>query len=150
MLRVEIRRLIERPIEDVFERLVDIDRYPDWMPAGGMFRSCTKDSEGPVGEGTRYTDHTVLGAVPGEIVEFEPPHRVVFRYDARLFGVPVMRGWPGYTLEHAGEGRTRLIHVAEARLVGPFNAFRPLIQRVAEGERGRTVDALERSFETED
>ena len=147
MIRVEITRLIDQPVEDVFERLVDIDGYPEWMPARGVFRSCTKESEGPVGQGTRYADHTVLGTVPGEIVEFEPPHRVVFRYHARLLGMSVMRGWPGYTLEHVGEGRTRLIHVAEACLVGPFKLLRPLMQRIAEGERRRTVDALERSFE---
>lgn len=147
MIRVDIRRTIDRPIEEVFDRLVDIARYPEWMPESGIFRSCTQDSPGPVDVGTRYTDYTPVGAIPGEVVELERPHRVVFHYVVRLLGATAMEGWPGYTLEPHEPARTIVHHRAEARLYGPFRMLRPLVQRLADGERGRTVDALKRSFE---
>lgn len=148
MVRVEIDVTIQRPIEEVFEQLVDIPRYPDWMPSGGLFISSTKDSEGPVGAGTMYSDVTRFGTLRGEISAFDRPNTVVFHYTARLLGVPVMDGWPGYTLERAGDGATRVRHRAEGHLHGPFELLQPLVQTMARGERQRTVDALKASLES--
>lgn len=66
MVRVEIVEAINRPIEEVFEQLVDIPGYPAWMPDSGLFVSCTKDSEGPVGVGTAYSDKTRMGTARGK------------------------------------------------------------------------------------
>ena len=148
MIHVEIETTIDRSIEDVFERLVDIPRYPEWMPDGGLFIHCTQDSDGPVGPGTEYTDVTRLGTAKGRVVELDPPRRVVFEYVFRLFGRMVMRGRPAYDLERAGDG-TRVHHQARGRLFGVFRLFRPVVQKIAESERSRTVRALERSLETE-
>ena len=147
MIRVEIEETIHRPIEDVFDRLIDIDRYPEWIPEGGLLITCSKDSPGPVGVGTAYTDRTRLGAVKGEVAELERPERVVFHYTARFFGVILMDGWPGYTLRRAGRTATRVRHVAVGRLHGAFRVLRPVMQRIARWERQRTVDALKASLE---
>lgn len=149
MIHVEIHASIRRPIEDVFDRLVDIDAYAQWMPTHGLFVSSTSGSGGPVGAGTTYTDRTRVGTVHGEVVTFEPPRRVVFHYTVRLLGWAAMEGWPGHTLERDGEDRTRVHHLAEGRLYGPARLLRPLIQRLAEGERQRTVDGLKASLEGE-
>ena len=117
------------------------------MPAGGLFKSCTKDSAGPAGAGTAYSDVTRLGTFRGEISRFDRPNTVVFHYTSRLFGVPVMDGWPGYTLERAGEGTTRVRHRAQGHLHGPFRLLQPLVRMMARRERQRTVDALKASLE---
>ena len=148
MIRVEIDETIERPIETVFAQLADIARYPEWMPDDGLFISCKQDSPGPVGVGTAYSDRTRLGTVRGEVSEFDLPSRVVFHYTARILGRTMMEGWPGYVLEPAGETATRIHHTAEGRLYGPFKLMQPLIQRMAQRERQRTVDALKRSLES--
>lgn len=148
MIRVEIHETIARPIEDVFERLVDIPGYAEWMPDDGLFVTCSKDSDGPVGVGTTYTDETRLGTARGEIAEFERPNRVVFHYTARLLGMTALEGWPGYELERDGEGGTRVHHLAEARAYGPFKLARPLLRRLARRERQRTVNALKESLES--
>ncbi len=148
MVRVELVRRIDRPIDDVFERLVDIDGYPEWLPQGRLFVTCFQVTDGPVDIGTEYVDRTRLGPVRGEVVELERPTRVVFRYTARLFGRTAMEGYPGYTLVSAGTGGTEVRHVAEGRLRGPFRLLQPLVQKVARGERRRTVDALKASFES--
>lgn len=147
MIRVEIDETIKRPIEEVFEQLVDIPRYPEWMPNNGLFITCTKDSEGPAGVGTKYSDKTRLGTVWGEVSVFDRPNEVVFHYTARLFGMTVMEGWPGYVLEREGEAATRIHHRAEGHLYGPFKLLQPLVQMMARGERQRTVDALKESLE---
>lgn len=149
MIRVEIFETVDRTIDDVFERLVDIDGYPEWMPKRGLFVTCAKDSAGPVGVGTPYSDKTRLGTVRGRVVAFKRPNRVVFCYTARMFGRTVMEGCPGYTLERDGRGGTRLHHVAEGHLHGVFKLLRPLMQLLADRERRLTVDALKESLETD-
>lgn len=148
MIQVEINAIIKRPIEEVFEQLVDIPRYPEWMPDNSLLITCAKDSEGPVGVGTAYSDKTRLGTVRGEVAVFDRPHKVVFHYTARLLGMTVMEGWPGYALERDGEAATRIHHKAEARLYGLFKLAQPLVQRMARNERQRTVDALKESLES--
>lgn len=148
MVRVETHEIIERPVEDVFEQLVDIPRYPEWMPDKGLFISCTKDSEGPVGTGTVYSDKTRFGVVRGKVSVFDRPRRVVFHYRAGLLGKTVMRGYPGYTLERVGDNRTRVHHIAEAHLHGLFKLIQPLIRIMARRERRRTVKALKESLES--
>jgi len=147
MIRVEVHETIHRPIDEVFARLVDIAAYPAWLSRNWFFITCSKDSPGPVGEGTTYTDTTRLGAVRGDVSVFERPRKVVFHYTARLLGTTVMQGWPGYTLERDGESRTAVHHVAEGHLYGPFRLLRPVVQRIANAERRRTVQELKASLE---
>ncbi len=147
MIRVEIEETVDRPIEAVFERLIDIDRYDQWMPESWFYITSRKGTAGPVRVGTKYTDVTRLGAVRGEVVDLERPRRVVFHYVARKLGRVMMHGWPGYTLEPIDDGRTRVHHVAQGRLQGPFRILRPVIQWIANGERRRTVAGLKASLE---
>jgi uncharacterized protein YndB with AHSA1/START domain len=146
--RVEVVETIDRPIEDVFERLVDLSRYPEWMSKEGLFVSCAQESEGPIDVGTVYSDKTRLGTVKGEVSAFRRPDHVVFHYTARLLGRRVMEGWPGYSLQREGDRRTRVRHVAEGHLHGPFRLLQPLVRRLAYRERHRTVEALKRSLES--
>jgi uncharacterized protein YndB with AHSA1/START domain len=148
MIRVEIDECIRRPIDQVFERLVDIDSYAAWMPTNGLLITSTKDSAGPVSAGTAYSDTTRLGTVRGEVSRFEPPNAVVFHYTARVFGMTAMEGWPGYALERLDVDRTALHHHARARLYGPFQLLQPLVQLIARWERQRTVSALKASLES--
>ena len=140
MIRVEIDETIRRPIEQVFARLVDIANYAEWMPNNGLFIASTKDSAGPVGPGTAYSDKTRLGTVQGEISRFEPPNVVVFHYAARLCGITVMEGWPGYTLERLDDTLTVIHHRAAGRLYGPFKIRRRRPEARTARSRGRRAD----------
>lgn len=148
MIQVDIRTTIPAPMEQVFDRLADIDRYGEWRAGGGgIFVASSQDPTGPVRQGMRYTDRTRLGAVRGEVAELHRPRRIIFHYWSRLLGMTLLEGWPGYTLEPDGAGGTLVHHHAEARTYGPVRLLEPLLQRIAEHERSRTVRALERSFE---
>ena len=148
MIRVVSKEEIDCPIDEVFEKLIDIDGYPEWMPNNGLFVNCYISTEGPIGVGTGYIDKTRLGTVQGEISAFDRPHRVVFHYTDHMFGKKMMDGWPGYTLESDGVSSTRVHHVAEARLYGFYRLFEPLLRIIARRERQRTVDALKASLKS--
>ena len=147
MIQVDIDTTIGRPLEDVFERLADIPGYNEWMPGGGLFMGCEKETGGPVREGTAYADRTVLGTARGEVAAFDPPRKIVFHYVFEVLGFMLMEGWPGYELEPVGDGVTRLRHRARATLYGPFRVLRPFIGVLARRERRRTVEALKASLE---
>lgn len=148
MIRVDIEETIDRPIEEVFEKIVDISSYNEWMPRRGLFISCRKESDGPAGLGTVYSDRTWLGTISGSISEFDKPRKVTFHYTAPFLWWTMIEGWPGYTLERKDDTSTTVHHHAEGRLYGPFKLLRPLMRRVAQGERRRTLDALKATLKS--
>ena len=71
---------IDRPPEDVFAYLDQLDRHGEWQAS---IVSSRLDTEGPVHVGSRATD---TRKVPGgkrdvtyEITEYDPPRRTAFR-----------------------------------------------------------------------
>jgi uncharacterized protein YndB with AHSA1/START domain len=73
---------IQRPIEQVFDFVVDARNEPTWLP--GAIR-VEKTNEGPVGQGTRFEgEYARAGTVSLELVEFERPYRVTFRARSRI------------------------------------------------------------------
>ena len=146
MVKVKLDTVIKRPVEDVFERLVDISDYSKWMPESGVFIRSTQTSEGPVGKGTTYNDKGRMGTFKGEISDFERPKKVEFRETLRWLGLRVMEGRPRYVLESI-EGGTKVHHVSEGQLYGIFKVMQPMTALIARGERKRTVNALKKSLE---
>jgi uncharacterized membrane protein len=114
-IRVPIRSRIEidAPIDDVWDRLVDIERQPDWMTDLKAVRVTTP---GPIGVGTRADGAIrILGIPitdPIEIVEFEPPHRFALRHLGRFSGSGLI------TLDTLDGGRRTRVEWAET-LVPP-------------------------------
>lgn len=115
-IRVPIRTRIEidAPIGAVWERLVDIERQPEWMTDLKAVRVTTS---GPTGIGTRADgDIRILGIPvrdPVEVVEFAPPHRYAVRHAGRFSGQGVI------TLDTLDGGRRTRVEWAET-LVPPI------------------------------
>jgi uncharacterized membrane protein len=114
-IRVPIRSRIEidAPIEEVWDRLVDIERQPDWMTDLKAVRVTTP---GPIGVGTRADGAIRILGIPVtdpiEIVEFEPPHRFALRHLGRFSGSGLI------TLDTLDGGRRTRVEWAET-LVPP-------------------------------
>ena len=145
-VRYETRTTIDRPINDVFARLADLDGYRTWMRRTGLFRRSGQTSDGPVGLGTAYFDATRMGTFRGEVTEFEPPARIGFRETLRWFGSALMEARPEYVLE-GDRDKTIVRHVAEGELFGMMRLMKPVAALLARGERTRTVESLRRSLE---
>jgi uncharacterized protein YndB with AHSA1/START domain len=147
VIRVEVETMIDRPIEEVFDRLVDIDGYSEWLPPSSVFLDSWQTSEGPVALGTTFIDKTRVGLYHGRVTAFRKPTQVNFRMRLRWLGLDVMESRPQYELEPANNGRTEISHVAEGKLYGLFKLLEPYVAIQARRERSRTVQKLKESLE---
>lgn len=148
MIELEFEVEIERPIEDVFARLADIDRYREWLPKSLIFKGgglVTPTAD--VGLGTEFIDITPLGRLRGTVTQFQPPARIGFEQTLRRWGKPVFVSRPSYELT-AWDPGTHVRHRGEVELSGSLAFTEPLVRRLALGERSRVVQELKRSFET--
>jgi uncharacterized protein YndB with AHSA1/START domain len=145
-IRYEATTAIDRPIDEVFTRLSEIDGYQAWMPRTGLFGSSGQTSDGPTGKGTTYVDSTRMGSLPGEVTEYERPSRVAFSETYRMFGRDMMQVRPAYSLTSEGT-RTIVHHVAETELFGVMRAMKPVVSWMTRSERNRILAALKRSLE---
>ncbi len=146
-MHVEIDTTIDRPVEDVFDRLTRISEYSSWLPGSLVFTTCRQLSPGPIGTGTSYEDVTKLGTLRGEVRDYAAPLRVAFRETLRWLGREVMEARMEYTLHSGADGRTEVHHVAEGELRGALGIAEPLVALLAGHERRRTIDALKRSLD---
>ena len=148
VIEFELERIINAPIELVFERLADIEGHNGWMPKhGSILRHTQQTSPGKPTVGTTFLDQTRYGPTPGEIVECQPPHRLGYHWwDRSKSGKLKVEGWPGYSLVVADENTTLLRHDARMRTYGLYRLASPMLRRIAVRERTTTIDALKASF----
>lgn len=115
---------------------------------GSILRGTRQTSPGEPGLGTTFVDDTVFGPTPGEIVEFDAPHTLVYHWwDSSKSGKLKTEGWPGYSLESADDHTTLVRHHAKMHTYGRYRLATPLLRRLAVRERTTTLDALRASFE---
>ena len=146
-VRYETRTTIDRPINDVYALLADLDGYKTWMRRTGLFRRSGQTSDGRLGLGTAYFDATRMGTFRGQVTDYQPPARIGFRETLRWFGHDLMEARPVYTLEANGD-KTIVHHVAEGELFGIMRLMRPIASLLARSERARTIESLRRSLES--
>jgi uncharacterized protein YndB with AHSA1/START domain len=148
VVEFELVREVPAPVADVFARLADIESYDTWMPHKGSIRRGSRvTSTGELGVGTTYVDQTVMGAAPGEVAAYAPPHEVVYHWWLRPGkDAPGLEGWPGYQLEATGPGTTRVRHHVRLQTRRGYQVLTPALARVARRERTATLDALVASF----
>ena len=150
VVEFELERTNKAPVREVFARLSDIEGHNQWMPRkGSILRQTRQTSPGEPAFGTTFVDKTAFGSTPGEIVEFDPPHRLTYHWwDSSRSGKLKAEGWPGYSLETADDGTTRVRHHARMHTYGMYRPATPILRRIAMRERTATVDALKASFES--
>ena len=95
---------INRPAEEVFAYLDQVDRHNEWQ---GSLVSTTIETDGPTRAGTRVVERrNVPGGrrdFPFEITEHDPPRKVSFRGTAGL-----IRPVGTYTVDPTGESSSRM------------------------------------------
>jgi carbon monoxide dehydrogenase subunit G len=140
MIRVELELEIERPVQEVFDRLADVERVPEWQAS-----AVSAHVEGPMGVGAHVHEtrrllgreaHTEL-----EVASFEPPRRLTLRTLQGPLKVDV-----DHRLESQGNG-TVLYVVAEADPGTILGLAKPLLRRQAEHELRTDFERLKQLLE---
>ncbi len=125
-MRFENTRMINRPIEEVYEFLANPENNPEWM---SVVIDTKRTATGPVTTGETF-QHTVkfLGRtfdVTFEVVELDPPAR----YCVRNVGGPV--GFLGTYILEPVNGHTRFTHILEGETGNLFRFGESVIERAA-------------------
>jgi len=119
--------LIERPQEEVFAYVSDLENLPEWGALSGEMR---KETQGPPEVGARYTaDLTFLGrrlVIAYEVSAYEPPRLFAFG----SLGGPLHDKYT-YTFEEA-EGGTRFSMAIEMQPDGFFRVTGPLLEEMTQ------------------
>jgi uncharacterized protein YndB with AHSA1/START domain len=147
-IRVEMKEFVACSVSEAFARATDLDHFEDWMPRRGVFKSSRQTSPGPMAVGTTFTDHGRMGTSDGEVLEYAPATRVVYRERLRWFGRQALDVRISYEFRST-PGGTAIRHVAESELHGAFRLMRPMVKLIGPGERRRTLTGLKRSLEAE-
>src|ERR1700729_4343179 len=118
---------INRPAEEVFAYLDQVDRHNEWQ---GQLVSTTIQTDGPIRVGTRVVERrNVPGGArdfPFEITEHDPPRRVSFRGTAGM-----IRPVGAYTVDPIGGSSSRMNSELDLKGHGIGKLFAPLALRQA-------------------
>ncbi len=118
---------INRPAEEVFAYLDQVDRHNEWQ---GQLVSTAIETDGPVRVGTRVIERrNVPGGArdfPYQITEHDPARKISFRGTAGL-----IRPAGTYTVYPIGESRSRMSSELDLKGHGIGKLFAPLALRQA-------------------
>ena len=142
MVRIDFTLAIARPPDDVFERLVDLDRLPDWQES-----ALGSSADGPLAKGSRVRERRrIMGRELDnelEVTAFERPRQLTLK----ALGGPVP-----FTVDHQlvdDDGSTLLHVVAEAKTGTFMKLAEPMLARTAEQEMRRDFARLKEQLEAE-
>jgi len=131
MIKIEHSIVINRPIEEVFAVVTNLENNPKW---GSGLLEAVKTSDGPIGVGTTWRlVRKVLGQrleAESEVIEYELNRNYVQRSKSP-FPVEVRQTY------EAVEGGTRISITLEAEPGGFFKLAEPLLKSTAK----RDIDA---------
>jgi uncharacterized protein YndB with AHSA1/START domain len=140
-VRFQVEIDIDRPPEDVFARLTDIERLPEWQNS-----AASASADNPLGKDTRIREtRRLMGRefqVVHEVTAFDPPNR---------FDVESVEGPLPLTIRHTLEpsgGGTHLEVVAEAQPKGMLRFAAAGIAKTAESELRRDFERLKELLES--
>jgi uncharacterized protein YndB with AHSA1/START domain len=128
-------QVIDRPVADVFQAIVDVESFPRWNPTT---KSARKLSHGQTGEGTRFElAIRGFGRTVQELAGFERNRRVTL-----VPHIKALSGGHTFVLTPEGDGRTRVDHELEMTPRGPWKAFGPIVAMVGRRNLRQTASGL--------
>ena len=139
MAVIKRTQVIDKPVEQVFETVVDVENFPKWNPTTPSAR---KLSPGQIGEGTQF--ELVIrgfGKVLQELREFEKNKRVRI-----VPSMSLMSGGHRFVFTAHGAS-TRIDHELEMTPKGWFKIFSPLMGTMGKKNLRDTANALQRYLE---
>ena len=139
MATIKLTHVIRRPIDEVFDVLVDAGNFADWNPT---IRASRQLDEGEIGEGSRFEwDLRGFGKVVQELRELRRPEQLrIVPHLKQLQG--------GHRFRLTAQGReTRLDHELEMTPKGTFKLFAPIMKMIGRKNLRDTARALKAHLE---
>jgi carbon monoxide dehydrogenase subunit G len=140
VVRIDFTLAIARPPAEVFDRLVDLDRLPEWQES-----AVGSSTDGALAQGVRVKERRrIMGRELDnelEVTAFERPRQLTLK----ALGGPVP-----FTVDHQlvdDDGSTLLHVVAEARTGTFMKLAEPMLARTAEQEMRRDFERLKEQLE---
>jgi uncharacterized protein YndB with AHSA1/START domain len=145
MIRAEQSVFINRPPDEVFRFVSDVEKWDQW--AGEMVE-VRKISEGPVGVGTTFSAAVkFLGQRSDseqEITEYEPGNRLGIRVSSG----PVAGSTAVFSFESV-EGGTKVTEAVEGETGGLWKVADPLLARMIERQYATNLGNLKDLLEAQ-
>jgi uncharacterized protein YndB with AHSA1/START domain len=142
MVSLEASTIINRPIEEVFQAVVDFNSHPQWR--SGLIKA-EVTSSGPLGVGTTYVYNIqVMGRnieTKGEVVEYDPPRVYAWRATSGPFPLS-----GNVRCEAVPEG-TRVTETVNAEPGGFFKLAEPLLERQQREQMEKSLRNLKNLME---
>ena len=140
MALVKHTQVINRPVEEVFQTVVDVTNFPKWNPTTPSAR---KLSAGEIGDGTRFElEIRGFGKVEQQLREFERNRSVRIVPNFKL-----LTGGHRFIFTREGT-RTRIDHELEMTPKGVFKIFSPLMGIMGKKNLRETAEALQKYMES--
>lgn len=140
--KVSAEVVINRPVEEVFNFIKDMDNHAAWQM--GVLESKIT-SEGEVGVGSTYKYVTqMMGrqiSTEGEIITCDPSHQFMYRSTSGPFQIV-----GGYTFERV-DGGTKVIQRIVADIGGFFRLAEPIVVRSVQRNIGNNLMTLKETLE---
>jgi carbon monoxide dehydrogenase subunit G len=144
MVRAEEHITINRPIEEVFAYLSDIERQAEWV---STLSESQKTTSGPTEAGTTYRQVVkVLGRrveSENEVTDYQPPTLFAFRGKSGP-----MRMGMRFTLTSAGPETTEVTQVAEGASGGVFKLADPMLAPTMKKQFAADLETLKTMLES--
>lgn len=126
MISFQVSIEINRPLEEVFAYLSNLENNSEWRSSSFEAR---KTSEGPIGVGTRYRMvNNILGLRlenEAEVIEYEPNRKCTNRSTSGPLPITAQR------IFERVKGGTRVRFVVEVEPRGFFKLVEPFLARLA-------------------
>lgn len=136
-------RIIDRPIDEVFEYASDFVNSAEWDPG---VNTAEQTEPGPVRVGTRYRLVGNFGQsnipMDYQVLEYETPHRVVLSGEGSAFDA-----LDTMTFESAGQEATKITYQADITLYNFLRFLGPLMNWPMTRMGKRALDGLVASLE---
>jgi len=146
MIEIMKSVVINRPVEDVFAYVSDVDNEPEWISEVMEVR---KTSAGPVGVGATYDN--IVHFLGRQIID---PHEVVQYEPNRKFGFKSHSGQISFTgthhFESTADGATKFSFVATGETGTLFKLAEPIVNRMINRQWDTNVNNLKELLEAQE
>lgn len=143
MIKVRATRIIERPVEKVFEYMTDLGHLPEWLEGVKEARELEGNPcsvGGRVAHVNEFMGQTFESTF--EVIRWETNHSLVFK----VLSGP-LRGESRQTFTSLGSRRTEVEITVDGHAVAMFSGASWLAGRVAQRQLDKSLDNVKRILE---